>query len=53
MVKTWYMRGVSYAILTLGTAVMYNPVYKHSAVKLLEKAVDYSRVLAHMRSCGT
>jgi hypothetical protein len=40
----WYMRGVSYAILTLGNSC---------SVLLLVKAFDYSRMLAYMTSCGT
>jgi hypothetical protein len=52
--KTWYMRGVSYAILMLGNSYSVLPsVETFHSTTTTEKTFAYSQMLAYMRSRGT
>jgi hypothetical protein len=54
--KTWYVRGVSYAILTLQNSCSVGYLLlslEHSTVLVLKKAFAYSQMLPCMRSHGT
>jgi hypothetical protein len=51
--KTWYMHGVSYAILMLGNSYSVLPSLETFHSTTIEKAFAYSRMLPYMRSRGT
>jgi hypothetical protein len=49
----WYVRGVSYAILTLGNSCSVLPSIETFHSTTTEKTFTYSRILPYMRLRGT